>query len=131
MKKIWLILVIALFSCNADEVFAVTTPNSFHFQAVPASSEVCNATTSSSNIQLTAGAAANSPDMVVRNIGVNPGYFEIGTGSLMATVPTSGNGSQVINPGEADILSKTNADTFACITSTSTTTLVITPGTGN
>lgn len=135
-KRMILLNLISLFwlFTSGTPAFAINTPNSFHFQAVPSASLVCNATTTTSFEQFAAGAKADAPDIVIRNIGTTPVYFEIGLGgaSVVATVPTSGSyGSQVINPGEADLLSKTSADTVACITSTSTGTLVITPGTGN
>lgn len=119
----------------SSSALAVSTPNSFHFQAVPAGTLLCNATTSSSYAQLASGPAANAPDIIIRNLGTNVAYFEIGaggSGATAATVPSNGSGgSQAINPGEADLLSKAQADTVTCITSTSTTTLSITPGTGN
>lgn len=115
------------------QAMAITTPNSFHFQAVPNSSRVCSATTSSSFQTFTTGLAANAPDVIVRNIGTTVVYYEIGAGggTIVATVPSGSNGSQAINPGEADLMSKAQADTVACITGSSTGTLVITPGTGN
>jgi len=132
LKQTLIFIALALFSLPA---VAVTTPTSFHFQATPANSSlVCNATTTTSYEQFSGTQGAGQPDVVVRNIGTTPVYYEIGAGgaSVTATVPTSSTyGSQVINPGEADLMSKANADTIACITSTSTGTLVITPGVGN
>lgn len=118
-----------------DDARAITTGNSFHFQAAVGCSLQCAATTSASYEQFSSGSCANQPDIIIRNIGTTPVYFEIGLGgatSPIAGVPTtSAYGSQVINPGEADLLSKAQADTVSCVTSTSTGTLVITPGVGN
>lgn len=118
-----------------DDARALSTGNSFHFQAAAGCSLACSATSSAAYVQLSAGTCANQPDIAVRNTGTTPVYFEIGAGgasSPVASVPTNAvYGSQVINPGESDLLSKAQADTLSCITSTSTGTLIITPGVGN
>ena len=136
MRLLLLIVLCSVFSFNVEA--SVSTPLSFHFQAVPNSTQLCAATTSSgssSAAELTAGAAANAPDVVVRNLGTVIVYYEISDGTVSPTAatvpsPTVG-GSQAINPGEADIMSKYKADTITCITSTGVSNLSFTPGTGN
>jgi hypothetical protein len=114
---------------------APVTGNSFHFQAVIGATKLCNSTTSASYAQLASGSAANAPDVLIKNIGTTVVYYEISSGgasATAATVPTnSTGGSQPINPGEADLMSKASADTISCINSSSTGTLSFTPGTGN
>lgn len=128
-KKIGFFACAVLVLCICSPSFAAYTGGlSFHFKAVANASKTLSCTSSNSVQTFGAGAASNAPDIILRNTGTKVGYFEIGSSSAVAVSTTS----QAINPGEADLLSKEQADSVACITGGSdTTTLIATPGTGN
>lgn len=131
MKKIlkFVLLLIMAFIPVFSYAAGPITPNSFHFQAVPNGSVTCSATTGGATASFGSdtGAPSLAPDVIVRNIGTVPIYFEIGVSGATAAVATS----QVINPGEADLLSKYQSDLVSCITSSGSASLIATPGTGN
>lgn len=128
MKKYLLILLLLFpteaLSFNLD--YSLFLPS-------PLSTLLCNATTVSSSEQFNSSHGAGAWQITVKNIGSTVVYYELGKGggSVTAVVPTGGSyGSQAIGPGEADSVSFLGSDTVACITSTGTGTLSLTPGPG-